>query len=89
MVTFKAVKNPKLLKPTPMTMADVQAMEHGEQANRGVTVAARQLNCKYRDNTTFVVPIDSKVEPFKFTGSVSPDDVAAWFEWKYAEASAE
>ena len=89
MVTFKTVKNPKRLVATPITLADVQAMEHAQQSNVGVAAGARQLNCKYRDDITYVVPVDSAVEPFKMTGYVDPADVRTWFEAKCGEASAE
>lgn len=88
MPDYRKVKKPSLLKPTPMSLADVQLMENADTANVGVAVGARQLNCKYRDGMTYVVPVDSAVEPFKFAGYIDPADVRAWFEAMAARQAA-
>jgi hypothetical protein len=80
MIDYRTVKYPEKLKTTPLTLVDVQNMEHAEQANIGVAVGASQLNCKYREGVTYVVPVGSTVEPFKFDGYVAPADVRTRFE---------
>lgn len=88
MVDYRAVKKPTALKPSPITLTDIQDMEHAEIANIGVSVGARQLNCKYAKDKTYVVPVESKVEPFKFSGYIAPADCRTWFEAEYAEKDA-
>lgn len=83
MADYATVTNPEELEPEPMALSDLATAELPETvANVATDLGdgyATQLNCKYAGGKTFVIPIGGTLEPVKFDGYVSPQDVRVWY----------